>query len=264
MSDLLSLNVFYAIMKFMKLEVLECQKCHGILKIDKDLMHAHCPYCGSNYLIESGQLTLILSEKEKTKRIVSGMRIIEQNKWKIKLSEHSPILAYFLLILFALIFTTLLEYFDSDTYKISKLNKTENAIIRAINRNDYKKALSELSKLTISDDLSKNDKKIWKEKIEKYEKLIPEKQREYDLSKPDNILAPLDAKKFSNKTGDEAKQIFENAGFQNIKMVEINGSGGLFKKDHCVDHIDFGGKTDFTTKDYINKKDKITIYYYSN
>lgn len=255
----------------MKLTAYECQKCHATLVVNENDTTAHCNYCNTDYLIESNQLTRITIskkiEEEKTKRYTAKQKAaIEKSRInKLKNILDTPTMFFTILLGFAFLPFLIMgvsDYFSSSNIARRTLPKVEDRIIKAIDNNDFTHATQELNRLNIPDSFSKNEKKTWKEKQEYYQKLIQEKKREYDLSDPDNILAPLNSKKFNNKTGEEAKTIFTNAGFKKINMIEIPGGGTIFNKKNAVDHIIFGDKTEFTTDDYINKNDPITIYYF--
>lgn len=242
----------------------ECQQCHAPLSIDLDNMVTKCPYCGGQYIIESNQLMLAIHEKEKTKR-TAIQKYTELKKQRYEFILKNKDTAIFIgFFLFFLLFCFSMAFFDSDAMTTRKLNRIDSKIISYIDSNQYQKALTEVNKLSDYKSLSsKKDRNIWKDKQEQYLKTIPIQQREYDLSDPDNILSPISSKKVTGKTKDEAESIFRRAGFFNISTVMIEGGGGWFKKKNQVEHVVFGDKTDFTTDDYINKNDKITIYYYS-
>lgn len=239
-----------------------CQNCHANLEIDLDNFQANCPYCGGSYLIESEQMSQALKEKEITKRL----EIVQKtNRIKAK-EENKPILYCFLfmaLVLLGLGISGLFMHFsDPEVKALHNLEKLERNIIAYVDSQNYDKALVEANKINPNEHISKKDKQVWQEKKDNYIKLITQEKREYDLSNPDNLLAPLSSKDFKNKTGEEAYSIFSRAGFKNVKRIYVNGSAGWFKKKNLVEHINFGGKTEFTTDDYINKNDRIDIYYY--
>ena len=245
----------------------ECQQCHAPLSIDLDNMITKCPYCGGQYIIESNQLILAIHEKEETKRTaIQQYTELKKQRYAfiLKNKDTAFVVGYFLFMLIGLLVALLFNFFDSDSITVRKLNRIDSKIVSYIDSNQYKKALNEVNKLSDYKSLSsKKDRNIWKDKQENYLKTIPIQQREYDLSDPDNILSPISSKKVTGKTKDEAESIFRRAGFFNISTVMIEGGGGWFKKKNQVEHVVFGDKTDFTTDDYINKNDKITIYYYS-
>lgn len=242
----------------------ECQQCHAPLSIDLDNMITKCPYCGGQYIIESNQLILAIHEKEETKRTaIQQYTELKKQRYDfiLKNKDLAVLIGIFILLLITMFSVT---FFDSDAITARKLNRIDSKIISYIDSNQYQKALTEVNKLSEYKSLSsKKDRNIWKDKQENYLKTIPIQQREYDLSDPDNILSPISSKKVTGKTKDEAESIFRRAGFFNISTVMIEGGGGWFKKKNQVEHVVFGDKTDFTTDDYINKNDKITIYYYS-
>ena len=260
-----------------KLIILECPGCKANLEFDKDNLMAFCPYCGKKLIYNFDGISYVLSEKEKTKRaslsaIEKTKRFeaqknaeIELEKIKTKKDKWEWIV---LLILISMMFIPLFgskisNYFNNENKLIRNFEKSEQEIRNFMESNNYDDAMKELDSIIINDTLSKENKKIWQDKKEQYIGLIQNQKREYDLSDPDNILSPISSKKVTGKTKDEAKSIFKQAGFSNISTVMIEGGGGWFKKKNQVEHVVFGDKTDFTTDDYINKNDKITIYYYS-
>ena len=194
-------------MKFVKAE---CQKCHAPLEIDLDNLISKCPYCGGQYVIDSNKLVDVIKQKESTKQFALQKQseiAIAKNEWKNKLFSGDAVgtiyLSCFFLIFLVLIIC--LTFFDHDALINQKLNRSESNIISYINKNKYDKALSEINKLDSYQSLSsKSDKKMWKEKREKYLELIQKQKREFDLSNPDNILAPISSKKVTGKTKDEA------------------------------------------------------------
>ena len=80
---------------------------------------------------------------------------------------------------------------------------------------------------------------------------------------PITIYSPINYQDAQNKTGDEAYNIFTNAGFKNVKKQEIDGSAGFLKKKNLIDHISLNGETKFSTTTLIRQNDPIVIYYFS-
>ena len=80
---------------------------------------------------------------------------------------------------------------------------------------------------------------------------------------PVTQYAPLNSDQFLSKTKDEAIELFHKNGLYRLKTEMIEGGGGLFKKKHLIEHIDFCGKTTFETYDFVRDDCEITIYYYS-
>lgn len=79
---------------------------------------------------------------------------------------------------------------------------------------------------------------------------------------PITIKSPIDSEDIKDKTKDEVYNAFINAGFKNVKTIQIPGGGGLFKKKNLVDHVVFGDKSYFYTSDFIDRDDPVLIYYY--
>lgn len=250
----------------MKIVKAECQKCHAPLEVDLDNLISTCPYCGGQYIIESDQLSYVLGEKEKTKRYeIQQKAEIIKHKYHF-FSENKTVLFVVLGIIFFCIVMICADYFDPDTALTRKLNRIDAKINSYLDSHQYDKALSEVNKLDEYQSLTfweKDEKKMWKEKQEKYLESIPKMKREYDLSNPDNILAPISSKKATGKTIDEVLSLFQRAGFTKIKTIMVEGGGGLFKKPNRVQRIVFGDKSEFSTDDYMNKNGQILIYYYS-
>ena len=62
----------------MKFIHLKCDSCGAELELDPEHLQAYCQFCGSKLLIDMDQLSELLVEKEKTKRVVES----EQNATK--------------------------------------------------------------------------------------------------------------------------------------------------------------------------------------
>lgn len=51
---------------------LKCDCCNGTMELDSTLLKAVCPYCGSAKIIDSSQISSVVSEIERTKRANGG------------------------------------------------------------------------------------------------------------------------------------------------------------------------------------------------
>lgn len=255
----------------MRIAKLECKNCGAVLEVNLDTFQGKCPHCNSEYLIESKALERSFLEKEKTKRhAITELTEAQKAKhsWKNDLVKSEGFYAFFamcILSLLGILLGLMITLTETDWLNIKKLELIEHRITSNVDDHNYEKALFFVNQLNLYNSLkSKDNKKTWKEKQDYYFETIPILKREFDLSDPNNLLAPLSSKQLSGKTGQESFEIFNSAGFTNLKLIEVQGSAGLFKKKNLVEHISFGDKTKFTTDDYINKNDPIIIYYYSN
>lgn len=145
---------------------------------------------------------------------------------------------------------------------VSELERIETEVQADISAGDYDSALMKANQLRLDDEYSTEQTQSWDKKREAYIDIIKEKKRESDAANPDNAYAPKSSRAFGDLTGEEAKAAFENAGFTNIELIQIDGNAGWFRRANLVEHINFAGKTEFTTEDYCKKDSRITIYYY--
>ena len=86
--------------------VLECPKCHAGLEIDREKIIAYCPYCGTKLSFDADQMTSLLREKEKTKRVdirstadVKKVEVESNAKAKEKISENVALIFFCLVML---------------------------------------------------------------------------------------------------------------------------------------------------------------------
>ena len=152
----------------------------------------------------------------------------------------------------------------SHNMHVSELERIEAEVQADITAGDYDSALMKTNQLRLDDHYSDEQTRSWDKKREMYIDIINEKRREGDANNPDNIYAPKSSKDFKALTGDEAKELLESVGFTNVEMIQVEGKAGWFRKEGSVEHVNFAGKTDFTTEDYCKKDSKITIYYYES
>lgn len=135
---------------------LTCFKCGGSLNLDLDNMQSFCPYCGEKLMIETNQLSKILSEKEKTKRLQMELDKEERNeirkhqetKW-----ENMMIVGVFGFIVFMSLVAALVLFLPDANYnrKVKKQEKHLESIVQEIkddkDKKDYDSALYKANQL---------------------------------------------------------------------------------------------------------------------
>ena len=266
----------------MEMVSLKCPSCNAALYVEDGLDTFYCKYCGA-HIVLNGMDPVIVDAKlrmkemdheewmqheehEHLERFQEAEHKQERFRIKREPGENRTFLltmlgcGIFMLILLGIFY---LPKCSHDT-ALSDLQKTEVEVQQAISAGDYDLALMKANELRCSDNWSKEDARIWDDKREGYIKLIEEKKKESAANNPDYGYAPRSSKSFKDLTGEEAKATFESAGFTNFEMIEVEGNAGWFKKENLVEHINFGGKSEFTTDDYCKKDARITIYYYSS
>lgn len=146
---------------------------------------------------------------------------------------------------------------------VSELERMEAEVQADISDGDYDSALMRVNQLRLDDGYSTEQTRSWDKKREMYVDIINEKRRESDANNPDNAYAPKSSQAFGDLTGEGAKAAFENAGFTNIELIQVDGNAGWFREANLAEHINFAGRTEFTPEDYCKKDSRITIYYYA-
>ena len=256
----------------MELFTLECPKCNASLEIEDGLDTFYCKYCGTKLLVDgmnsdSLNARLRLKELEHEEKI----READYGHERFKLMHHANEERNkfkFLLIILGACLLLLLLYVGGATIMhrltVSGLERLESEIQADITTGDYDSALLKTNDMVLSDNYSHDEKRAWDKKRKMYVDLIKQKQQEANASNPENIYAPKSSRDFGELTGEEAKELLENAGFTNVELIMVEGNAGWFKSANLVEHISFGGKTDFTTEDFCKRDAKITVYYYSS
>ena len=264
---------------------LECPKCHGTISIESDQIDQRvykCSYCGAQLVAdirpEGIEARIRLKEMEHEERLVNREfeheeklvdKELEHEKFKIlQKDKQDKRDNRFIFILLACMALPAFFYFPyvscSHNANVSELERLENEIQQDILEENYDSAALKANQLRLDDHYSDKQTESWDEKREYYQQMIAEKRRESDINNPDNILAPKSSADLQGVTGEEAKAIFTDAGFTNIEMKMVSGHAGWPWQKNLVDHINFGGKTEFTIEDYCNKDSKITIYYHES
>ena len=251
----------------MNLFTLECPHCEAALDIEDGLDTFYCKYCGSKLVVEgmSGDALdarVRLKEMEHEERLQDAEYEYKRFKMlhKAKEEHRNALIGFLLMAVLAVPFGSMS---CSHSMHVSELERIESEIQADISAGDYDSALMRTNELRLDDDYSSEQTESWDKKREMYIDIINEKKRESDANNPENVYAPKSSRDFGGLTGEEAKSAFEDAGFTNIELIQVGGSAGWFKKANLVEHINFAGKTDFTTEDYCKKDSRITIYYYA-
>lgn len=261
----------------MQLLNLNCNNCGAKLDIDLDNLQAFCPYCGQKLMMDFEQLAHVLSEKEKTKRVVEKE---EQRTKRTKMAyEHESrekdkdwkkkAFGFFVLIVLCLFAFYFFPHYMSSLSekkhdeKVAVLQQLEIEIEEAIQDEDYDTAWLKANKLYYDDGWSSKEAETWTAKRETYLSLIEKKQRERDLTNPDIIFMPISSDSLNGKKYSDVVDQLQNLGFTNISTQVASDSAGLFNKDKTVEHVLIGGQTTFSNEDYFNKDTPIIVYYYS-
>ena len=262
----------------MNLIKLNCNSCNAQLELDLDNMQAYCPYCGNKLMFDVDQIGLMYAEREKTKR--AEIKESETTKRKQMDYEYnskakkfewkkSVIGAVFTLLLVVGFFAFCyygIKYIDDYDKKahdeiIADLQQTEEEIKTAISNEDYDSASLLVNKLR-SDDLSKEESKVWEETRKTYSELIEKKRKEQEINDPNNIFMPSSSKDFKGLDYEDVMRQLRALGFTNVSSQPATEPAGLFKKKNTVEHILVGDVTKFSEKDYFLKDTKIIVYYY--
>lgn len=260
----------------MQLIKMNCNNCGAQLNIDLDNLQANCPYCGQKLMMDFDQLGRVLAEKEKTKRTIEKEKHrIKREQMAYEYESHEKdkdwgkkaIEAIAVIIVCFFVFYYAPQHmFDSDERKhdekVAYLQQLEIEIDEAIQNQDYDTAYLKANKLYCDDHWSNEETAAWDAKREAYLSLIEEKQRELDVSNPDNIFMPSTSDSLKGKNYEEVAEQLKGLGFTNISTQASAEKPGIFDKDGGVEHILIAGKTTFTTEDYFNKDSVIIIYYY--
>lgn len=255
----------------MNLFTLECPHCKATLDVEDGLDTFYCKYCGAKLIVESMSddslnARVRLKEMEHEERLQDAEYEYKRFKMLHKAKEERSNTRFAFIILGLMALPCIL-YFGgvscSHNMHVSDLERIEASIQSDIMAGDYDSALIKTNQLRLDDHYSNEQTQSWDKKREMYIDIINEKKRESDANNPDNVYAPKSSKAFGDLTGEEAKAAFEAAGFTNIELIQVDGSAGWFRKANLVEHINFAGKTDFTTEDYCKKDSRITIYYFA-
>ena len=256
----------------MELFTLECPKCNASLEIEDGLDTFYCKYCGTKLLVDgisgdSLNARLRVKELEHEERLQEADYDYKRFKLVHRSNEEHSRMKHALIVLGLMMFFLLVligGLYISHRLTVSGLERLESEIQADITAGDYDSALLKTNDMVLGDSYSHDEKRAWDKKREMYVDLIKQKRREADASNPENIYAPKSSRDFGKLTGEEAKELLEKAGFTNIELIMVEGNAGWFKPANLVEHISFGGKSDFTTEDYCKRDAKITVYYYSS
>ena len=151
---------------------LTCVKCGGSLNLDLDNLQSFCPYCGSKLMIDTNQLSDILSEREETKRY--QMQLEHKERKAEQERKESSKAAIFCLVVFLLwvgFVGSLIFYGDSDVRDAKKQQKNLEKIVQEIkkdmNKKDYDTALYKANQLYYTPYIDTEEEQQIKEKWDK-------------------------------------------------------------------------------------------------
>ena len=272
----------------MKLHTLKCPNCLADLEIEDEINIFYCKYCGGKIVLE-GQSKASINAKVKIKEFEHRERIrdkelehdeklrnseYEQERYKLKVSTQDKKrefvqkilvgVAPIILVILLLAIPSFLLNGGKNTHKelVAKLEAIETQIEEDIQNEDFTSALINANKLYCNDGWSDDEEKMWEEKRTAYIQLIMELKREHDANDPNYGLVPRESKSIVGMYYMDVVKELEAAGFINIETIELNEKAGLFQKRGSVEHINIGGKTEFSSEEYFKKDSKIIIYHY--
>ena len=263
---------------------LECPCCGATLDVNDELDIFYCKYCGSKLIAEDldkGRLKarLKIYELQQQERMQQSEHEFQQHEIQEERKQRrfEAILEAFdgklvplvlaVILLVAMHISTSLpssEELEHDEL-VAELKSIELEIQSDIKSGNYDEALLKTKQLVLDDNWSSKEEKTWAQKRKEYEEVIREKIQERDSSNPDYMYAPKSSKEFKKLTGQQAFDLFTATGFTNVSIIEVPDDSGFLvfgKKSGKVEHVNFGGLTDFTTSDSCKLDDKIVIYCY--
>lgn len=174
----------------MKMQVLECPKCHASLENDNENLGTFfCKYCGQKIVVEEIQDAAVkvkvremeLGHEEKKMEYEQRKQRLtfEQEKDKEKNESKRRFIAIGISIaLFALSFIMLGSLGSGHKRLVKQLRKTEIEVQEAIRDGDYDYAMIKVNELRLDDNYSEEQTRQWDEKREDYIALIKSKQAE--------------------------------------------------------------------------------------
>ncbi|MCR4813934.1 MAG: hypothetical protein K5879_03815 [Lachnospiraceae bacterium] len=173
----------------MKIQVLECPKCHATLENDNESLGTFfCKYCGQKIVVEELQDAAVkvkvremeIEHEEKKMEYEQRKQNITFAQEKEKENRNSKklligIAAY--IAIMALAFVALGSLGGDHKKLVKQLRKTEIEVQEAIRDGDYDYAMIKVNELRLDDNYSDEQTKAWDEKREDYIELIKSKQK---------------------------------------------------------------------------------------
>jgi len=172
----------------MKMQILECPKCHATLENDNENLGTFfCKYCGQKIVVEELQDAAIkakvremeLEQEEKKMALEHKQQnfVYQQEKDKDKQQWKKMLIGVGIFAAVMVVYFTAISSIGSEHKKLVKqLRKTEIEVQEAIREGDYDYAMIKVNELRLDDNYSEEQTKQWDEKREDYIALIKSKQ----------------------------------------------------------------------------------------
>ncbi len=176
----------------MKMQVLECPKCHATLENDNENLGTFfCKYCGQKIVVEELQDAAIkvkvremeLEHEEKKMEFEQQKQntTYQQEKEKSRIEEKRKNFGLFIAlgICFAMMLPGIFYFGNSKRThdkKVQELQRIEIEVQTAIQQQDYDLALMKANQLRLDDGYSSEATEAWDEKREDYIKMIESKK----------------------------------------------------------------------------------------
>ena len=177
----------------MKMQILECPKCHATLENDdENLGTFFCKYCGQKIVVEELQEVayktkvreMELEHEEKKMEFEQNKQSISyaQEKEKRAIEEKNrtkTILICCGLIGAILVMSTFMMYSGSFKHnrRVKQLRQVEAEVQSAIQKGDYDYAMIKVNEMRLDDNYSTSQTESWDAKREDYIRLIEDKQK---------------------------------------------------------------------------------------
>lgn len=245
----------------MELRVMKCPVCGGSIEIKEDAETVVCPYCKTPLYVEDNNLVRIKA-KVRIKEIEH-----ETARYKMNLDDKAEIRKMdsrngllLLLLPFILLGVISVIAFGSHGLKTRTLEKTVAEIQEDIDNENFGEARVKVESLRDSD-FSSDDKKRWNQTRKELIKQIDTAEEEAILAK--SIPVPAASSKIKGMNYTDVVDLFEEAGFTNVKAIESADKAGFFHDANEVKEISIAGDKRFKEGDVFLPDAVISIYYYS-
>jgi len=176
----------------MKIQVLECPKCHASLEIDmQNAGFFFCKYCGQKIVVEEMQEAAVkvkvremeLEHEEKKMEFEQRKQntAFQQEKEKNAIQEKEKYKSFWMVMaicggLFIVSFIMMYSGSFKHNLRVKQLRKVEAEVQMAIQEGNYDYAMIKVNELRLDDNYSKSQTEAWDEKREDYIKLIESKR----------------------------------------------------------------------------------------
>ena len=269
----------------MELHSLLCPGCGAKLVEDENNINQYiCKHCGAKVVLDgldknTMKAKVRLEEMKHAERMMKSLNEHEEHmhseeimkkerkaerKAREKKEEEKRAIIACLAIIGGLMVIGLIALGISKLWHrglISDLKQIEAEIDEDIKNEEYESALEKAKKIEIDEDLTYDEKETWNDKKEEYIERLKKLIREQKATDPNYTYPPKSSGSLEDLTGEEAKEVLEKAGFNNIEMQMIPGSE-FWGKENEVDRIVIDGNDDFSKNDLFRKDARIIIYYY--